>query len=72
LLFSNNINPKLKPCPFCRSKTIIAFDHHLICLQCGAKGPHANSMREALILWDMRVPEIDARPEAQMTDEQSD
>jgi hypothetical protein len=63
LAISHYILSQLKSCPFCGSNTILVLDLHLICLNCGAKGPRANSDDEAIFLWEKRAQETAATPE---------
>lgn len=54
---------KLKPCPFCQSDDVdaeFARGHKYVssgCMNCGASGPDAETVDEAVKLWNTRSPE---------------
>ena len=52
---------ELKPCPFCQSEDIRAFDigktFVLYCHDCCSSGPEAGTLDEAIERWNRRVNE---------------
>ena len=56
--------PKAKPCPFCKCDQPMTwhighYDKPWIveCPRCSAQGPHADTEKEAIELWNRRVKE---------------
>jgi Lar family restriction alleviation protein len=66
-----DILSQLKPCPFCGSRMVFVQDLSLYCQSCGAKGPSGNSVTQALILWNVRLPKAVSMPETENLDEHS-
>ena len=52
---------RLKPCPFCQSEDIQAFDigetFILYCNDCCASGPEADTLEDAVEKWNRRMVE---------------